>query len=208
MKFLKILIFLTSFTISPTFAQSNLAQSKSTDFVDYISATNSEFDQLFEDWNVGVLHIYAVGRGTNDYKFEGKYISEKYQKFLSKELKKGIAIGTVKGNDLENNYIVSEIINDNYSKIYLCTMKNERLSKIFTLATYKNKKGKIKQRDSWLQDLNGDGMLDIIVKEKSINNKGKIIEKTAKVFYQKKSGVFKPVPKKVINTSKYFMEKQ
>ena len=159
------------------------------------------FNDLFEPYNVGILHIHVPSEEVPMPAYEGqKEIPFKFRSYLPISMHKRMlsdkivpkAVGTVRGNGLEDMYILSAPNKTDSDKIALYKMKRNRLAPIKTLASYSSTQNKSVQLDSWLVDLNGDTRLDILQKSLIIRANGKTTKNT-NVYLQNPKGKFKKV---------------
>ena len=176
----------------------------------------STFKSQFDEWNTGNLHIYSAKGNANlkNYYFQGEKISPMFQQYLPKELKKKVVeegsephhVALVRGQGLDDYYIVR--INDGKSDntIVLYEIKNQQLEPKKTLAYYYEKGGRKFQMDSWMQDVNGDTRLDLIQKKEIKDRNGNVVKEKTKVFLKKKNGKFKRSRKTKVKKSDYIMQ--
>lgn len=174
------------------------------------------FKSQFDEWSVGNLHIYSRDKNVadRDYYFTGDIVSPMFQQYLPNNLRKKVIIkgkepykvASIKGQKLEDYYILR--INDGKSEntIVLYGLKKGRLDAKKTLAYFYKKRNRTFQMDSWVQDLNGDTRLDLIQKKQIKNKDGKIVREKTKVFLQKSNGKFKRSRRTKVEKSDYKMQ--
>lgn len=182
--------------------------------VSFADLTKEEaaFINLFNNENVTNLHVYASTREAPDqaYYYHGTPILPVFKDMLPSKLssltylrgKEPHAISSMRGNG-EQLYLL-RLPGENWNnKIAIYAMDNGELTELHTLASYTcNKAGRCIQQDSWLQDLNGDTLLDIITKKRTTRKNGKSKVKTS-VYLMTDKGVFKKARKMEIEEGDY-----
>jgi hypothetical protein len=182
------------------------------------SRTNNlaSFKNQFDQTNVGNLHLFSRSKTTTntDYYFTGKKIDPIFQQYLPPRIQKYIldpdkqpyAIGAVRGEGLDDYYIMRDNAGEWPNKLVLYEINNGQLTPKRTLAYFYKKRNKSYQLDSWMQDVNGDTRLDLIQKSQVKDADGNINSATTKVFLRKENGKFKRSRNTKIDKSDYHME--
>lgn len=160
-------------------------------------AADSGFTDLFEETNIGNLHLFANANHADPYTFSGTPISSEYRDFLPLKMRRQIlkgklnveAIYSIRGNKLNDFYILNLHPKNRPSKLVMYRMDNERLKKIKTLAAFQCEPGSCVQIDSWISDFNGDTRLDLLQKTKSISNGKEKVD--AQLFLLDENGHYK-----------------
>ena len=132
------------------------------------------FISKFEIWNVGNLHVYSKPENTleADYYFKGEKIGPEFQQYLATDLKHFLnkspgfiyALGLIRGLDEKNLYLVRNPTKRSPYQITLCRLDGEQLEPVQTLAYRKKVWNGYLQLDTWIQDVDGDTLLDLIQK--------------------------------------------
>ena len=177
----------------------------------------AEFMALFEDAEVGNLHVYSdfkdkAGAG---YYFAGKKIGAAHKELFASEF-----LGLAKANDIyatysirgneEEHYIIRMPTNKGSNTLWLFTIEGEVVKPLQQLAFAFCQGGDCYQQDSWITGLNGDTSLDILVKFRRTNAKtGAVTEESEKVYLQDEAGNFRLAEKEKVNVKhgKFDMER-
>ena len=162
-----------------------------------LSETEKIFFGLFEDKNVGNLHVYAPAElpAPAGYFYLGQPITSDFKNLLPKQLQpytniqdhEPHAVYTVKGAGRE--FFIIRSVSPENNVLGLYARYNNTLDLVTELAGYEKTKKGFTQTDTWIKDLNRDGRLDLVKKIKTVQgNKVKI---KTKVFLQNAQGQFK-----------------
>jgi hypothetical protein len=185
-----------------------------------LSAFNSFVDK-FENWNVGNLHIYSKPQTVLDieYYFEGKPLSNDDRQFLPLDLQRQMinknqpiyAVGSIRhtgDNNFSKNemYILRMDAKKSPGQIMLYEMKNEKLVPRRVLAYNKKVWGGYLQMETWIQDIDGDTLLDLIQKGRKVKRNGKVKKEKTKVFLLQDDGSYKEGSTNLINPADYKFE--
>jgi len=170
----------------------------------------------FETSNVGNLHIYAKpkNQAIADYYYQGTVLDDGFGNYLTadlwKDLRSGASVNAVfaiRYNDQNNLFIINQNRNNVTNKISLYNMEGNQLKMIRNLAYLKETwTGSRKQMDTWIQDVDGDTLLDLIQKERKIAKNGKSRRVKTKVFLQQRDGSFQLSDNTNVNTNDYIFE--
>lgn len=179
-----------------------------------ISDKMAAFIAIFNDENVSNLHVYASKNPIPDqaYYYKGTPVYPVFKDFLPSKLSnlthiqngQPHAISSIRGNGVEL-YLV-RIPGEKWdNQIGIYTMNGGSLMELETLAYYDCNQARCVQQDSWLQDLNGDTLLDIITKNRTIRKNGTSKTKTT-VFLMTDKGTFKKSRQTQIEEADYIMQ--
>ena len=157
------------------------------------NGTMAAFISIFDDTNVGNLHVYAPTQSepSMDYFYHGTDITGSFDEMLPRKLKRTLrrkgsklyATRNIRGVNGEY-YILRTTDRRGHPTLDLYELQGTKLVKVMTLANAKCKKsGGCRQLNSWIQDVNGDTRLDIIQKESK--NPRKVM-----VYTQNRAGKF------------------
>ncbi|MFK7936694.1 MAG: hypothetical protein AB8G22_24485 [Saprospiraceae bacterium] len=151
------------------------------------------FISVFDDTNVGNLHVYApaIGEENEEYFYYGTDITGSFTDMLPRKLRRTLlrtdgklfATKNIRGVGGEY-YIIRTSDKQGNPVLDIYELAGTKLAKVMMLANRKCKEAGCRQMDSWIQDVNGDTRLDIIQKRK----KGK--SEKLKVFTQNVQGKF------------------
>lgn len=173
------------------------------------------FNTYFEEANVSNMHFYTPTEETGtDYFFEGKELprglygifAEGWREDMPADFK-AYAVYSIRG-DGKPFYVLRFSGEDVDPTIGLFEMAANKLHHKATLATYWCGESYCLQKDSWIQDFDGDTRLDILIKVKMTDDRRKkqVIEEYYSILQQADTGNFKPNSKMDVNVNDYFME--
>lgn len=160
------------------------------------------FRGLFEDKNVGSLHLFIrppkTDTPTETSFLAGKPILPAYNSYLPQKLRPWTstkechpkAIFTIRANGLQNFYLIEVPQKQANEQLVLYTLQRRKLKKVKVLASYDCTAQNCSQLDSWISDINGDGRLDLVQKRYHKSNTGKASTQT-KVYLLNRQGKFK-----------------
>ena len=158
-----------------------------------------------KDRNVGNLHVYSfVNNPPEDYYFTGKEfaagISDMYTTDLRKKNRKPgakvYAVQSIRGEGNEY-YIIREPGMSGNNRLNMYELNGDKLTFKINLADAKKAGKNVKQTDSWVVDLDGDVLLDVVKVNSKKNADGKVLKKKVTVFFQQPDGTFKARPYKL-----------
>jgi len=160
-----------------------------------------DFVALFEVWDLGNLHVYAKPRDMleYDYYFKGKPVNQASRTYLPLEVKRATigtdeqvyAIGEISGVGRNDLYIIRIEEAKEPNRIMLTRLvKAGKLEKIATIAYFKRKENGYEQLDTWIQDVNGDGLPDMIRKTRTLDAQGKEMDVETQVLLQLRDGTY------------------
>ncbi|MEM1120511.1 MAG: hypothetical protein AAGJ18_08670 [Bacteroidota bacterium] len=178
-----------------------------------ISDKKATFMALFEDRNVGNLHLYAAPKLKKKRTYQGEVIPASYKYYFPADIwdsfrKKKLrprALYSIRG-DAEDWYIMR--ISDNRAKnsLRLYEWQGDNLVEKKMLAYTKCRGKNCEQLDSWIRDIDGDTNLDIVQKKASLR-RGKVNESTVQTFSIDDRGVFRKTDELAIDAGDYQLEK-
>ena len=177
-----------------------------------LSPLEANFIGLFNSENVTNLHVHAIPSPEGDYPFEGTPITQEYNGLLqgnlaSQTFVKGEeprAVMSMRGNG-EELYLVRQPSGEWKGELALFSMEDGKLRGLEVLAYRKCNSLRCVQQDSWLQDVNGDGLLDIIQK-KQVTRGYSVARSKTKVFLMEPDGSFKRTKPTMIDQTDYQVE--
>lgn len=174
------------------------------------------FSTYFEDANVSNMHFYlpATGQGMDDdYFFKGTEIPRglygifyaKWREQLPEDFK-AFAVFAIRG-DGKPYYIMRFAGKDMDPAIGLFEIANGKLHRKAILATNWCGDNYCVQKDSWLQDFDGDVRLDILTKVKIMDNRYReeVIDEYYSISKQLDNGTFSADSQMDVNVNDYFM---
>lgn len=180
-------------------------------------ATKAYFNSLFEDYSVGLMHVHMEAFPQNAEidsvnRTPGEPIPMNCRSFMPTPLHKRMleekivpnAIGAVRGDGLQNYYMVEVPGKDGDKEIVLYRMQNHQLKAMLPLANHDCNSKRCLQLDSWLIDLNGDTQLDLIQKRRVMRSNKKVKQKTF-VYLMQQDGTFKRTKAENYKTRPYSM---
>ncbi len=186
--------------------------------VSYANLTEEEaaFIALFEDKNVGNLHVYSSKSASPDvnYFYKGQPVPPALKDILPEKLAlltylKGSephAVASIPG-EAEELYLLRIPGGDWDNQISLYAMNGGQLEKLETLAYYDCNARRCLQQDSWLQDVNGDTRLDIITRQRKIRQNNARVKYKTTVLLMQEDGTFRKSRKTDIAEKDYQMHK-
>jgi len=135
-----------------------------------------EFNAAFSGQNVGFFHVYAdpeVGpeevyllRGEPANGTVKALLPKKYQRLAQRMNAKIYTAGAIRGIN-ENMYIV-RMDGLSSDRIELFAIRGNRVKHLKTLAERTCKRGKCRQTDSYITDINGDTNLDLVTIKRKV----------------------------------------
>ncbi len=164
------------------------------------------FAGLFEDKNVGSLHLYIqappMNSGSEAPYLKGKAIKPAYNSYLPQRVRPWTAtkecypkaIFAIRANGLRNFYLIEVPQKKANKQLILYKLQKRKLKKVKVLASYDCKDQSCSQLDSWVSDLNGDGRLDLIQKQYRKSKNGKESTQTT-VYLLNRQGKYKRTQK-------------
>jgi len=170
------------------------------------------FIAQFETSNVGNLHLYAKStkEPVADYYYQGSELGSGFDKYLTADLRAASnvnAVLAIRYNDQNNLFIINQDNQYAANKLSLYRMDGTQLILIQDLSFLKKSwTGNYRQRDTWIQDVDGDTLLDLIQKERKINRSGKSKKVKTKIYLQQRDGTFELSNNTNVNSDNYIFE--
>ncbi len=152
--------------------------------------------------NVGNLHVYSfIDQPAADYYFTGREFAPGLSDMYSADLRrknrkqnaKVYAVQSIRGEG-EEYYIIREPGMSGNNRLSMYELNDDKLTFKINLADAKKVGNKVKQTDSWIADIDGDVLLDVIRVNTKMNANGKVLRKKVTVFFQQQDGTFKAKP--------------
>jgi len=175
------------------------------------------FIALFNDETVGNMHVYSSldMEADYDYLYKGEEITPEYYSLFDGETlqllapmqAKAYAVRSIRGE--EQTYFIMRVpsaYDETNSNVMLFEMQGDYLESKELLAFAYEKDGTIYQQDSWIRDIDGDTLLDIIKKYQQKEEDGTVLAETIIVKRQLPGGVFKRTDEFEIDENEYRME--
>ena len=171
------------------------------------------FIELFDEQEIGNLHVYTLPQPGNDYFFKGQPIDLAFNPLLNRELsvltlikgRKPEAVYRVRGKE-EELYIIRMPGEEENYEIALYGWKGDKLEKMKVLSYFECKGNRCVQLESWIQDVDGDTWLDVIQKKKIIKNRGEKVKIKSTVYLMNQDGELQKSNDAAVNFMEYFME--
>lgn len=219
MKFRFALLVFSYFVMNSLFAQNDHNYPGDEPYpapVSFADLTKEEaaFINLFNNENVTNLHVYASAKVNpeQDYYYLGTPILPVFKDMLPSGIasltylrgKEPHAVSSMRGNG-EQLYLVRVPGEKFKNQLALFSMENGELKELKVLAFYDCNDSRCIQQDSWLQDLNGDTLLDIITKKQITRKNGKTKTKTY-VYLMTDKSTFKKSGKVNIEEGDYLLK--
>lgn len=182
------------------------------------NAMAEAFVSYFTGENIGNLHIYAPqdSWADPDYAFHGKKLpkglrglyGENWREELPEDFRT-YAVYQIRWGD-ENAYILRFAGTGTNNLIALFRLEGDKLYYLRTLAAYNCMNDYCFQLDSWMQDFNGDAMLDILQKAKTVQHflVEQPMDEYTQFLEQDKTGAFKPADPSGIKLDDYRLSGQ
>ena len=163
------------------------------------SDSEARFIAAFDkDRNVGNLHVYSfLNTPAEDYYFAGEELDNGFSEMYPEDLRDDIrqsnakvyAVQSVRGEG-DEYYIIRTPGSAGNNRLAMYEVNNDKLTFKIDLADAKKSGSQIVQTDSWILDLNGDVLLDV-VRIKSVRDaEGKIIKREEIAYLQQENGTF------------------
>ena len=176
-----------------------------------------DFVDLFEVWDLGNLHVYAKPKDMleYDYYFKGKAVNQASRKYLPTEVKHATigsdeqvyAIGEITGIGRNDLYIIRIEEAEQPTRIMLTRLVEEgRLEKVATIAYFKPLEKGYEQLDTWIQDVDGDGLPDMIRKTRMLDAQGQETQVETQVWLQLNDGTYQLSEDVKIQPADYIFE--
>jgi len=175
------------------------------------------FIALFNDETVGNMHVYSSLDTESDYNYlyKGVEITPEYYSLFDGETlqllapsdNKAYAVRSIRGE--EQTYFIMRMpsaYDDNNSNVMLFELRGEYLESKELLAFAYEQDGVVYQQDSWIRDIDGDTLLDIIKKYQQKDEDGDVVAETFIVKRQLPSGAFVRTDEFDLDESDYRME--
>lgn len=182
--------------------------------VQYEPSDKAVLHDLFEVKSTGKMHVYVPEKEpvSDSYYYKGRMISSDYNAFLPYDLAKltftestaPFAVYNIKHLD-EDYFIIREPLVKT-SLLNLYKWEGKKLKKIKLLAYRYAKKDKIYQLDSWLQDMNGDGKIDLVQRKKT-KKEGKKSKIKTTIYLMQSDGTYKKAKKMKIDRDHFRMHR-
>lgn len=177
-----------------------------------ISERKAEFIALFEDRNVGNLHLFTAKKLKKDRTFKGEIIPKSYKyffpsntwKFFNRKKWRPRALYSIRG-DAEDWYILRVSDKKGKNTLRLYEWGEDHLVEKKILAYTKCRGKNCEQLDSWIRDIDGDTNLDIVQRKATIS-KNQTRESSIEVFAIDEHGVFQKTDDLVIDSGDYQLE--
>jgi hypothetical protein len=150
---------------------------------------------LFEEREVGNLHVFANPEPTPDYFFFGTPIEQAFPNVLPGDVsvltilkeQEPHAVFRIRGKE-EELYLIRFPGERAGNEIALYGWDGDQLKKRRTLAYHTCKGNRCIQVDSWIQDLDGDTWLDLIQKRKVSRKNGQKVTVKSRLFLMNQEG--------------------
>ncbi len=141
---------------------------------------DDEFYELFDDRNIGFMHLHASRYFPveNNFAFKGELIPTSYYSYLPVEMWEKIRSEETAPRAVFNiglqgdDFFVLYTPDKNGGVITLCEKNNRGQLKIMKKLAYRNKGKNNIQLDTWFTDLNKDGFEDMIQVKRTESKKG------------------------------------
>lgn len=179
------------------------------------SKREAAFAAFFEEANVSNLHVYApqTKEVDLDYYYKGKELprgmfgifNPEWRSELPKDAK-AYAVSAIRGNS--KPYYIIRFAGKNYDPtIALFEMNGEQLDMLAVLAGFWCAQQYCYQRDSWIQDVDGDTRLDIITKVRMTDKRRDktVIEEHHTIYKQLADGTIVKTTSLDVDIDDYFM---
>lgn len=161
-----------------------------------ISERKAEFIALFEDRNVGNLHLFTAKKLKKDRTFKGEIIPKSYKyffpsntwKYFNRKKWRPRALYSIRG-DGEDWYILRVSDKKGKNSLRLYEWGEDHLVEKKILAYTKCRGNKCEQLDSWIRDIDGDTNLDIVQRKETTSRKSERITMIT-VFSINSNGIF------------------
>jgi len=176
------------------------------------------FIAQFDDKNVGNLHVYSTLKENFDidYPYKGEPLGEEFYslmdgetiQLLAPEGAKAYAIQAIRGD--ATTYFLMRMpsaYNNHNTNLMLFELNGEYLESKEVLAFAYEKKGVIYQQDSWILDLDGDTLLDIVKKYQQRTVDGEILAETIITKKQLPNGLFVRTDELEVDKQDYRLER-
>lgn len=180
------------------------------------SKYEAAFASYFEETNVSNSHIYMPPEGAEyDYYYQGKELpkglfgifNQKWRQNMPEDFK-AYAVFSIRGEG--KPYYILRFSGEKVDpSIGLFEMIGDKLHHKATLATYWCADDYCIQKDSWLQDFDGNVRLDFLTKVKMMDKRGKheVIDEFYSIYKQLEDGKFVPDSRMDVDVNDYFMQK-
>lgn len=172
------------------------------------------FNTYFEEANVSNMHFYVPdGELDSDYLYAGTELPRGLFGLFRSEWRdelpdnfKAYAVFSIRG-DGKPYYILRLAGEDVDPTIGLYELANNKLHHKATLATNWCGSSYCVQKDSWIQDFDGDVRLDILTKVKMTDDRrsNQVIDEYYSILQQTKTGQFISNSRMDVNVNDYFM---
>lgn len=173
------------------------------------------FAAFFEEANVSNLHVYAPQSAEvpYDYYYLGRELPRGFFGLFNPEWRSDLpkdfkvyAVSAIRG-DSKPYYIMRFAGQGMDPTIALFEINGEQLDRLATLASFWCTDGYCYQRDSWIQDVDGDARLDIITKVRMTDKRRskEVIEEHHTIFKQLQDGTLVPTSRLDVDINDYFM---
>lgn len=209
------LLFLLFFIPTTIFSQTNGSSTDSPYPINNrpSSEKTAAFIALFDDTNVGNLHVYTskMSNPKEDYFYMGQEMDTYYTAMLPKKWRKktrgkaakAYAVKNIAGAEREY-YIIRFLDKKERNHLALFELQQESLIHKMTLAQAWCKGPRCYQKDTWIQDVDGDTLVDLIVKTRRERNS--LTSDEIEVYQQTKAGNFVKNETWNIDSTKYPLE--
>lgn len=178
------------------------------------------FKDKFEFWNVGNLHVYSkpMDAEMEEYYFKGNYFGLSDKQFLSDDLNNYVAanfqsvfpVGKIRyygERDADRAfYIVRKNTNKSPNEISMYELENNKLVFRKKLAYHKKAWLGWNQMNTWIMDVNGDTLLDLVQKTRKVTRSGKYKNEKTKIFLMQQDGNYKKGDLNLIDQNDFIFE--
>lgn len=173
------------------------------------------FAAFFEEANVSNLHIYApqTAEVPYDFYYKGEELPRGFFGLFNPDWRsempkdfKAYAVSAIRGNS-KPYYIMRFAGKDMDPTIALFEINGDKLDHLATLASFWCADRYCYQRDSWIQDVDGDARLDIITKVRMTDKRRskETVEEHHTIYKQLKDGTLVPTTRMDVDINDYFM---
>lgn len=172
------------------------------------------FASYFEEANVSNLHVYApLQAADHSYYFQGTELPRGLFGIFEKEWRSSMpddftayALFSIRGNG-KPYYLIRFAGKDTDRMIGLFEMIGDQLHYKCTLASYWCSDAYCLQKDSWLQDFDGDVRLDVLTKVKMTDQRrgAAVVDEYYSVLKQLHNGELEPDSQMAVDIADYFM---
>ena len=162
-----------------------------------LTEQQATFIALFEDRNVGNLHLFIPPSVGTQPTFDGTIIPKSYRRLFPKSVRRSfkrkgqqpVALHSIRGDE-EDWYLVRTYDRKGTPAIRLYEWENGKMKEKMVLAYTRCQAGQCEQLDSWIRDINGDTTLDIVQKREVRSKNGKTLQSDLAAYSIDRRGQF------------------